>query len=158
MYQTQSSAVIFNPLIPQTQSIIPAYTTQSFINQVPQPTQFITTESYIPQPQVQAVIPQAQAFVPVQTVVPQTQSFIQLPQTQTFIPQAQSIVPQAQSVIPAQNLVTSFAPMPQGSMITPYVQPIGSRHPFAQSHMSIGPNSSFADIGGSPYGRISTIK
>ena len=137
MYQTQSKSVLFRPVMPLAQTTTQTYTTQSFINQAPQPTQFITTQSYVPpQPQIQTI----------------------LPQTQTFVPQVQSIVPQVQTVVPDQSLVTSFVPMPQTPMVVPYVQPRGSRLPFAQTHMSQIPNNNFSNIGGSPYGRISMIK
>ena len=137
MYQTQSNSVLFRPVMPQAQTITQNYTTQSFINQAPQPTQFITTQSYVPpQPQVQTIIPQ----------------------TQTFVPQVQQIVPQVQTVVPAQSMVTSFVPIAQAPMVAPYVPPVGSRLPLAQTHMSQVSNNTFVNIGGSPYGRISMIK
>ena len=144
MNQNQSHSILFTPVIPQ--SIAQSYTTQNLINPVPQPTQVFTTQSFIPQqPQVQTIVP------PVQSVVPQVQ---------TFTPQVQTIVPQVQSVVPVQSMVTSIVPTPiaQVPMVTPYIQPLGSRHPFAQSHMGQNANNTFANIGGSPYGRISMIK
>ena len=45
-----------------------------------------------------------------------------------------------------------------GLQVTPYVQPLGSRHPIEQNHIG-GPlaPATFATLGGSPYGRISQV-
>ena len=45
-----------------------------------------------------------------------------------------------------------------GVQVTPYVQPLGSRHPIEQNHIG-GPlaPATFATLGGSPYGRISQV-
>jgi hypothetical protein len=62
------------------------------------------------------------------------------------------MVPGVQSVVP-QYTVQGAVPQ-----ITPYVQPIGSRHPIEQNHLGLGITpGSFSTLGGSPYGRISSI-
>ena len=99
-------------------------------------------------PQVQA---QSMAIPQIQNVVPQVSM---VPQIQSVVPQAQSVVPQVSLVPQIQSVVPQVQPIP----ITPYVQPIGSRHPIEQNHLGLNiPPGSFANLGGSPYGRVSQI-
>ena len=145
-----TSAIPVQSLAPQAQSVIPT-----------------TTYQTIAVPQVQSVVPQVQSVVPqVQSVVPQVQSVV--PQVQSVVP---SVVPQMQSVVPSvvpqvQSVVPSVVPQVQSVVpsvvsqvpITPYVQPIGSRHPIEQNHIGLGlAPGTFNALGGSPYGRISQI-
>ena len=112
-------------------------------------------------PQAQSVIPQIGAqTIPIQSfAIPQAQS-VAIPQMQTVVPQVQSIVPQVQGVVPQVQTVVPTA-MPQmvpQVPVTPYVQPIGSRHPIEQNHLGLGlVPGSFNTLGGSPYGRVSQI-
>ena len=125
-----TSALGIQTLAPQAQSVIPAQT-------VP----------------IQSVVPQVQSVVP--SVVPQVQSVVPsvVPQVQSVVP---SVVPQVQSVVP--SVVPTAMPMVPQVPVTPYVQPIGSRHPIEQNHLGLGlAPGSFNTIGGSPYGRISQI-
>ena len=104
-------------------------------------------------PQAQSVIPQIGAqTIPIQSYIPQAQS-VAIPQVQSVVPQVQSVVPQVQSVVP--QVVPQMVPQVP---VTPYVQPIGSRHPIEQNHLGLGliPGS-FNTLGGSPYGRVSQI-
>jgi len=123
-----NSALGVQSLMPQAQSVVPTMGTQALNLQ-------------------SVAIPQAQSVVP--TVVPQMQSVVP-----SVVPQMQSVVP---SVVPQMSAVPTVAPtmVPQ---VTPYVQPIGSRHPIEQNHLGLGliPGS-FNTLGGSPYGRISQI-
>ena len=103
---------------------------------------------------VQSVVPGVQSVVPgmaVQSVVPGVQSVVPGMAVQSVVPGVQSVVPG----MPVQNVVPGVVPqMP----VTPYVQPIGSRHPIEQQHLGGGiiPGA-FNTLGGSPYGRISGI-
>ena len=124
---------------------------QQFISQpLPYPaTSSIPIQNVVPQ--VQSVVPQlgAQTTLP-QIGVPQVSM---VPQVQSVVPQV-SMVPQVQSVVPQVSMVPQIQQIP----ITPYVQPIGSRHPILQNHLKTGlPPGSFGNLGGSPYGRISQI-
>ena len=116
---------------------------------------------------VQSLMPQAQSVVPqigaqtlnLQSVaVPQVQSVVPsvVPQMQSVVP---SVIPQVQSVVPSVvPQMQSVVPMVPQVPVTPYVQPIGSRHPIEQNHLGLGlAPGSFNTLGGSPYGRISTI-
>ena len=107
--------------------------------------------AFIQQPMLVSTVPQipnaipAQSTMPVQSVVPQIQSMVPV---QNVVPQVQGMVP-VQSMIPVQSVVPQIP-------VTPYVQPIGSRHPIEQNH--IGQQiTGFANVGGSPYGKVSTI-
>ena len=103
---------------------------------------------------VQSVVPGVQSVVPgmaVQSVVPGVQSVVPGMPVQSVVPGVQSVVPG----MPVQSVVPGVVPqMP----VTPYVQPIGSRHPIEQQHLGGGiiPGA-FNALGGSPYGRISGI-
>ena len=94
---------------------------------------------------LQSFVPQ----VPAQSMaIPQV-----VPQVQSVVPQV-SIVPQVQSVVPQVSMVPQVQQIP----VTPYVQPIGSRHPIEQNHLGLNLTpGSFATLGGSPYGRVSQI-
>ena len=125
----QNSALGIQSLMPQAQSVVPQMGAQTLNLQ-------------------SVAIPQAQSVVP--SVVPQMQSVVPsvVPQVQSVVP---SVVPQVQSVVP------SVVPgMVAQAPVTPYIQPIGSRHPIEQNHLGMIPGS-FNTIGGSPYGRISQI-
>ena len=104
-------------------------------------------------PGVQSVVPGVQSVVPgVQSVVPGVQSVV--PGVQSVVPGVQSVVPGVQSVVPGvQSVVPQYT-----APVTPYIQPIGSRHPIEQNHLGGGiiPGG-FSTLGGSPYGKISTI-
>ena len=125
----QNSALGIQSLMPQAQSVVPQMGAQTLNLQ-------------------SVAIPQAQSVVP--SVVPQMQSVVPsvVPQVQSVVP---SVVPQMQSVVPS-VVPGMVAQVP----VTPYVQPIGSRHPIEQNHLGMIPGS-FNTIGGSPYGRISQI-
>ena len=90
-----------------------------------------------------------------QSFVPQVQAqSVAVPQMQnTFVP-VQSSVPQVQSVVPQVSMVPQVQQIP----VTPYIQPIGSRHPFEQNHvgLNLAPGT-FSTLGGSPYGRVSQL-
>ena len=63
-----------------------------------------------------------------------------------------SVVPGVQSVVPG-TVLPGAVPM-----VAPYVQPLGSRHPIEQNHLGLGlVPGGFTTLGGSPYGKISTI-
>ena len=140
-----TSALGIQTLAPQAQSVIPAQTV---------PIQSVVP-SVVPQVQsvVPSVVPQVQSVVP--SVVPQVQSVVPsvVPQVQSVVP---SVVPQVQSVVP--SVVPTAMPMVPQVPVTPYVQPIGSRHPIEQNHLGLGlAPGSFNTLGGSPYGRVSQI-
>ena len=134
--------------------------------------QFVSQQVALPTTsafQVQSFTPQAQSVVPTIGTVPQVgiQS-VAIPQVQSVVPQVQSIVPQVsmvpqvQSIVPQVRMVPqvqSIVPQVQQIPVTPYVQPIGSRHPILQNHLGSTqlPPGSFSTLGGSPYGRISQI-
>ena len=108
---------------------------------------------------VQSVVP----GMPVQSVVPGVQSVVPGMAVQSVVPGVQSVVPgmAVQSVVPGmpvQSVVPGMAGVAPQMPVTPYVQPIGSRHPIEQNHLGVGiiPGS-FNTLGGSPYGRISGI-
>ena len=63
------------------------------------------------------------------------------------------VVPGVQSVA-VPGVVPGVVPQ-----ITPYIQPIGSRHPIEQNHLgsAVLVPGAFTTLGGSPYGRISQI-
>ena len=109
-------------------------------------------------PGVQSVVPGVQSVVPgVQSVVPGVQSVV--PGVQSVVPGVQSVVPGVQSVVPGvQSVVPQYASAAPQMQVTPYVQPIGSRHPIEQNHLGLGITpGSFSTLGGSPYGKISTV-
>jgi len=106
---------------------------------------------------MQGVVPGVQSVVPVQSVMPAVQSVV--PGVQSVVP-VQSMVPNVQSVVPVQSMVpTVQSVVPQVvPQVTPYVQPLGSRHPIEQNHIGLGGTpGGFNNVGGSPYGKISTI-
>ena len=127
------------------QSVVPGMPVQSVVPGV---------QSVVPGMAVQSVVPGVQRVVPgmaVQSVVPGVQSVVPGMPVQSVVPGVQSVVPG----MPVQSVVPGVVPqMP----VTPYVQPIGSRHPIEQNHIGIGiVPGGFSTLGGSPYGRISGI-
>ena len=117
-------------------------------------TSTLGVQSVVPGMPVQSVVPGVQSVVPgmaVQSVVPGVQSVVPGMAVQSVVPGVQSVVPG----MPVQSVVPGVVPqMP----VTPYVQPIGSRHPIEQNHIGIGiVPGGFSTLGGSPYGRISGI-
>ena len=117
-------------------------------------TSTLGVQSVVPGMPVQSVVPGVQSVVPgmaVQSVVPGVQSVVPGMPVQSVVPGVQSVVPG----MPVQSVVPGVVPqMP----VTPYVQPIGSRHPIEQNHIGIGiVPGGFSTLGGSPYGRISGI-
>ena len=107
-----------------------------------------------------SVVPGVQSVVP-GSVLPGVQSVVPgsvVPGVQSVVPGVQSVVPGVQSVVPGvQSVVPQYA-VPGAVPITPYIQPIGSRHPIEQNHLGLGVvPGSFGGLGGSPYGKISTI-
>ena len=101
---------------------------------------------------VQSLVPQAQSVIPQVGVQGLPVQSVAIPQVQ----QNMAISP-VQSVVP--NVVPGVVPtmVPQVP-VTPYVQPIGSRHPIEANHMGLGlAPGSFNTLGGSPYGRVSQI-
>jgi hypothetical protein len=117
-------------------------------------------------PGVQSVVPGVQSVVPGVGVVPGVQSVVPgvgvVPGVQSVVPGVQSVVPGVgvvpgvQSVVPGvQSVVPGMGMVPQ-MPVTPYVQPLGSRHPIEQNHLGLGVvPGGFNTLGGSPYGRIS---
>ena len=132
-------------VVPGVQSVVPGMAVQSVVPGV---------QSVVPGMPVQSVVPGVQSVVPgmpVQSVVPGVQSVVPGMPVQSVVPGVQSVVPG----MPVQSVVPGVVPqMP----VTPYVQPIGSRHPIEQQHLGGGiiPGA-FNALGGSPYGRISGI-
>ena len=117
-------------------------------------TSTLGVQSVVPGMPVQSVVPGVQSVVPgmaVQSVIPGVQSVVPGMPVQSVVPGVQSVVPG----MPVQSVVPGVVPqMP----VTPYVQPIGSRHPIEQNHIGIGiVPGGFSTLGGSPYGRISGI-
>ena len=110
---------------------------------------------------IQSLMPQAQSVVPQMGTQTLNLQSVAIPQAQSVVP---SVVPQMQSVVPSvvpqvQSVVPSVVPamVPQVP-VTPYIQPIGSRHPIEQNHLGLGlVPGSFNTLGGSPYGRVSQI-
>ena len=112
---------------------------------------------------MQGVVPGVQSVVPVQGVMPAVQSVVSGVQSvmpvQSMVPGVQSVVP-VQSMVPTvQSVVPQVVPQVQTvPQVTPYVQPLGSRHPIEQNHLGLAGNAvGFNNVGGSPYGKISTI-
>jgi hypothetical protein len=139
-----TSALGVQSVVPGVQSVVPGMPVQSVVPAMP-------VQSVVPAMPVQSVVP----AMPVQSVVPAmpVQSVVPGMAVQSVVPgmPVQSVVPG----MPVQSVVPGVAPqMP----VTPYIQPIGSRHPIEQNHLGIGiiPGS-FNSLGGSPYGRISGI-
>jgi len=150
-------------VVPGVQSVVPGMPVQSVVPGVQSVVPGMAIQSVVPGMPVQSVVPGVQSVVPgmpVQSVVPGVQSVVPGMAVQSVVPgmPVQSVVPGVQSVVPGmpvQSVVPGVVPqMP----VTPYVQPIGSRHPIEQNHLGAGiiPGG-FNTLGGSPYGRISGI-
>ena len=152
-------------VVPGVQSVVPGMAVQSVVPGVQSVVPGMAVQSVVPGMPVQSVVPGVQSVVPgmaVQSVVPgvPVQSVVPGMAVQSVVPgmPVQSLVPGVQSVVPGmpvQSVVPGVVPqMP----VTPYVQPIGSRHPIEQNHLGGGiiPGG-FNTLGGSPYGRISGL-
>ena len=147
-----TSALGVQSVVPGVQSVVPGMAVQSVVPGVQSVVPGV--QSVVPGMAVQSVVPGVQSVVPgVQSVVPgmAVQSVVPGMPVQSVVPGVQSVVPG----MPVQSVVPGVVPqMP----VTPYVQPIGSRHPIEQNHLGGGiiPGA-FNTLGGSPYGRISGI-
>ena len=147
-----TSALGVQSVVPGVQSVVPGMAVQSVVPGVQSVVPGV--QSVVPGMAVQSVVPGVQSVVPgVQSVVPgmAVQSVVPGMPVQSVVPGVQSVVPG----MPVQSVVPGVVPqMP----VTPYVQPIGSRHPIEQNHLGGGiiPGA-FNTLGGSPYGRISSL-
>ena len=157
MLQSQFSAYPATQAPLGVQSVVPQVGVQS----VAVPTTYTGVQSVVPGvqsvvPGVQSVVPGVQSVVPgVQSVVPGVQSVV--PGVQSVVPSVQSYVP-VQSMVPVQSAVPQFASVTPQVQVTPYIQPIGSRHPIEQNHLGLNITpGTFSTLGGSPYGKISTV-
>ena len=140
-------SVVPGNVMPGVQSVIPGTVDLGMQGVVPGVQSVVPVQSAIPA--VQGIVPGVQSVVPVQSMVPGVQSVVPV---QSMVPGVQSVVPQ---VIPQMVPQT----VPQVPQVTPYVQPIGSRHPIEQNHLGlITSTGGFTNVGGSPYGKISTIE
>ena len=133
------------------QSAYSAYPATSTVQSVV-PQSVVPGASVVPQSVVPGVSVVPQSVVPGVSVVPQS-----VVPGVSVVPQ--SVVPGV-SVVP-QSVVPGVSVVPQSVVpqtITPYVQPIGSRHPILQNHLGGGMTPGlFGNLGGSRYGKISTI-
>ena len=133
--------------VPGVQAAYPGMTVQGVVPGV---------QSVVPGMAVQSIVPGVQATypgMPVQGVVPAVQSVVPGMGVQSVVPGAQTVV----QGMPVQGVVPGMAVMPQVP-VTPYVQPIGSRHPIEQNHLGVGiVPGGFNALGGSPYGRVSGL-
>ena len=166
MLQSQFSAYPATQAPLGVQSVVPQVGVQSVVPQVgvqsvAVPTTYTGVQSVVPGvqsvvPGVQSVVPGVQSVVPgVQSVVPGVQSVV--PGVQSVVPSVQSYVP-VQSMVPVQSAVPQFASVTPQVQVTPYIQPIGSRHPIEQNHLGLNITpGTFSTLGGSPYGKISTV-
>jgi hypothetical protein len=113
-------------------------------------------QTYVPGAQVQGVVPGVQTVVqglPVQGVVPGVQTYIPGAQVQGVVPGVQTVVQgmPVQGIVPgAQTYVQNLGTSPQ-MPVTPYVQPLGSRHPIEQNYLGVAPGVV------SPYSRVSGL-
>ena len=150
MLQSQFSAYPATQAPLGVQSVVPQVGVQS----VAVPTAYTGVQSVVPG--VQSVVPGVQSVVPgVQSVVPGVQSVV--PAVQSVVPGVQSVVP-VQSMVPVQSVVPQYASVVPQVPVTPYIQPIGSRHPIEQNHLGLNLTpGTFSTLGGSPYGKISTV-
>ena len=83
----------------------------------------------------------------VQTYVPGTQIAGVVPGVQTVVPGAQTYV----QGLPVQGVVPGMAAV---SPVSPYVQPLGSRHPIEQKYLGVGVAPG---VVGSPYAGVSAL-
>ena len=148
--QASVGGVLPGSVVPGVQSVVPGSVVPGVQSVVPGSV-VPGVQSVVPG----SVVPGVQSVVP-GSVVPGVQSVVPgsiVPGVQSVVPG--SVVPGVQSVVP-QYAVPGVAP---GAVpITPYIQPIGSRHPIEQNHLGLGVvPGSFSSLGGSPYGKISTI-
>ena len=118
-------------------------------------------------PGVTNVVPGVTSVVPgaVPSVVPGVTSVV--PGVTSVVPGVTNVVPGVTSVVP--GAVPSVVPSVAGVVpqygvqsavpgMVPYAPPLGSRLPVEQHHLGLGVvPGGFNTLGGSPYGRISTI-
>jgi len=133
--------------VPGAQTVIPGMQVQS----VP------GAQTYVQGLPIQGAVPGVQTVVPgmqVQGVVPGVQTYIQgLPVQSTVVPGVQTY---AQS-LPVQGIVPGVAAMQQVP-VSPYVQPLGSRHPIEQNHLGVGVAPGVVNtLAGNPYSRVSGL-
>jgi len=163
-----TSALGVQSVVPGVQSVVPGMGMVPGVQSVVPGVQSVVPGVGVV-PGVQSVVPGVQSVVPgVQSVVPGVQSVVPgvgvVPGVQSVVPGVQSVVPGVQSVVPGmgmvpgvQSVVPGMGMVPQ-MPITPYVQPLGSRHPIEQNHLGLGVvPGGFNTLGGSPYGRISGV-
>jgi len=133
--------------VPGAQTVIPGMQVQS----VP------GAQTYVQGLPIQGAVPGVQTVVPgmqVQGVVPGVQTYIQgLPVQSAVVPGVQTY---AQS-LPVQGIVPGVAAMQQVP-VSPYVQPLGSRHPIEQNHLGVGVAPGVVNtLAGNPYSRVSGL-
>jgi len=133
--------------VPGAQTVIPGMQVQT----VP------GAQTYVQGLPIQGTVPGVQTVVPgmqVQGVVPGFQAYTQgLPVQSAIIPGVQTY---AQG-LPVQGVVPGVATMQQVP-VSPYVQPLGSRHPIEQNHLGVGVAPGVVNtLAGSPYSRVSGL-
>ena len=133
--------------VPGAQTVIPGMQVQT----VP------GAQTYVQGLPIQGTVPGVQTVVPgmqVQGVVPGFQAYTQgLPVQSVIIPGVQTY---AQG-LPVQGVVPGVATMQQVP-VSPYVQPLGSRHPIEQNHLGVGVAPGVVNtLAGSPYSRVSGL-
>jgi hypothetical protein len=132
-------------------------------------------QTYVPGTEIQGVVPGVQTVVQgAQTVVPGVQTYAQglpvqgvVPGVQTVVPGVQTVVPGVQTVVPGVQTYAQGLPV-QGVVpgvgavsqvpVTPYVQPLGSRHPVEQNYLGVGVAPGVVNtLAGSPYAGVSGL-
>ena len=133
--------------VPGAQTVIPGMQVQT-VQGAPTYVQGLPIQGTVPG--VQTVVPGMQ----VQGVVPGVQAYTQgLPVQSAIIPGVQTY---AQG-LPVQGVVPGVATMQQVP-VSPYVQPLGSRHPIEQNHLGVGVAPGVVNtLAGSPYSRVSGL-
>jgi len=133
--------------VPGAQTVIPGMQVQTVQG----------AQTYVQGLPIQGIVPGVQTVVPgmqVQGVVPGVQAYTQgLPVQSAIIPGVQTY---AQG-LPVQGVVPGVATMQQVP-VSPYVQPLGSRHPIEQNHLGVGVAPGVVNtLAGSPYSRVSGL-
>jgi len=133
--------------VPGAQTVIPGMQVQTvpgaqtYVQGLPIQGTVLGVQTVVPGMQVQGVVPGFQAYtqgLPVQSAI--------IPGVQTY---AQGL--------PVQGVVPGVATMQQVS-VSPYVQPLGSRHPIEQNHLGVGVAPGVVNtLAGSPYSRVSGL-
>ena len=106
-------------------------------------------QSVVPGMPVQSVVPGVQSVVPgmpVQTVVLGVQCVVPGIPVQGVVPGVQNVV----AGVPVQGVMPGYGVMPQAG-VSPYVQPLGSRHPIEQNYLGVGGVPGVYNTVASPY-------